>query len=247
MNKNELFSLAPGSRVLLACKAEKREEMLTDITSSIPQTIRDRAALNTAPVLVMDMNIDPRSPDSFEDLIRLCSRLVTAAGRRSRFEGLLILNIAGLRPEGNGMCLRALGEFLAQPKGLSSRCVTMVCGPEDEKELVEYAGLLDFDGRLRVDFHENSINPSLGEIIEQMQLRCEDTDAEQMLKSMAGGLQKCDGFHVRKFLGACSDLNGNITAETIQNAAADPYSYVNRIKGERKKETGRVIGFESTH
>lgn len=95
LNIADIYAHAPGSRFLASCPSKAQEDMLDYIYASMPATFKARTALNSSSVTSMDIAPD-ETPNRFSDLLGLCTKLVSAAGKRSHFEGLLIINISAL-------------------------------------------------------------------------------------------------------------------------------------------------------
>ncbi|MBQ6173343.1 MAG: hypothetical protein IJK28_01830 [Clostridia bacterium] len=251
MKTAEIFAAEPGTVILLVGEEEDLHETALGIAEALPASCRERAALNRSPMVSLEM-IGERDPNSFHDLAMLCSRLITAAGRRSHFEGLLLLRISDLT-EGGGDSdrLRALGEVLAAEDGPASQCVTVLWGPTEEAEVLRAADSLDFDGRLRIERCEPS---GRGELLEDLlagaRLTCASEAAEDLLRRTLDGMRGERRFDPRRFLRSCAAA-GLITEESIRAALDAPLSYINRLKkgetaGERTARSApRRIGFGS--
>ena len=250
MKATDIFRAAPGDVVLLCCDEERVEDMVFTLQNTLPQPIRDRAALNASPVLAMELCRD-EAPDSFRDLAAMCGKLILAAGRRSHFEGLLLLDVSSLLGEPfDPDPLRALGEVLAMEGGLASRCVTVLYGPTREGELLLLADLLDFDGRLRADWFEAPDRVvSLKTQLQSAGLSYSSPKAAKLLETVLTDMQNAPRFSPLRFLQSCAGPDKAITEKSARAAIDDPYSYLNRQKkleeilrrhGQRQ---GRRIGF----
>lgn len=250
MDIADIYACAPGSRFLVACPSGAQEDMLYTLCASMPPTFQSRAALNSSAVASMDMAPDD-NPNRFSDLIGLCTKLISAAGWRSHFEGLLILNIAALASApGNAMRLKALGELLAMQDGLASQCITLLYGPESERDILTVADPLDFDGRLKVIRYEPPARRSLAELLAESKLRCASPQVGPLLESTLADMAGYADFNAAKFIRICGNSKGLITEGAVSALLNDPYSYVNRIQkaGKRRGEDteGRRIGFRAT-
>ena len=247
MQITDIYTCAPGSRFLVSCPERAQEDMVSALCAAMPEDFRRRARLNISPIASMDMTPD-ENPNRFSDLLGLCGKLVTSAGQRSHFEGLLLLGVGSLSETGrDSMRLKALGELLAMPDGLASRCITVLYGPHREKELLSCADALDFDGRLKVIAYEPPAHEALAELLQKAHLRCADGDTEGRLDKLLNELSGLEGFSAGKLVRICADDHGLITAGTLGSMLDDPYSYVNRIRrfagiGQNKPCTHR-IGF----
>ena len=165
MNIADIYAHTPGSRFLTSCPYKAPEALLDYIYSSMPAAFKVRTALNSSSVTSMDISPD-ENPNRFSDLLGLCAKLVSAAGKRSHFEGLLIINISALSPTpDNTIRLKALGELLSMKDGLASQCITLLYGPEKERELLVCADYLDFDGKLKVICYEQENKLSLTDLL----------------------------------------------------------------------------------
>ncbi|MBQ2955093.1 MAG: hypothetical protein IJE08_01385 [Clostridia bacterium] len=247
MNIADIYKAAPGSRFLAVCSQKAQEEMVDTLCSAMPDEFREKTLLNTGPIVSMDVAADDH-PNRFSDLLGLCGKLVISAGRRSHFEGLLLLNVSGLTASADRMRLKALGEVLALKDGLASKCVTLIYGPEKEREILQCADDLDFDGRLKVISFERSAEPELNELLEKHRLRCGSVRARKRIQSVLQEMAEHDGFSAGKFIRICGNDEGVITAETVSAILDDPYSYVNRIRKAAKlrgDSSARKIGFQS--
>ena len=143
MNIAEIYKAAPGSRFLAVCSQRAQEEMVDTLCSAMPEEFREKTLLNAGPIVSMDIAPDDH-PNRFSDLLGLCGKLIVSAGRRSHFEGLLLLNVSGLTASADRTRLKALGEVLALKDGLASKCVTLIYGPEKERDALPCADDLDF-------------------------------------------------------------------------------------------------------
>lgn len=230
MKPAEIYMLAPGSRVLISCSVRAQEMMIENLCSSMPDDFEIAARLNTCSVAFMDIAADRRT-NGFGDLHELCRKLISVAGRRSHFRGLLFLNIAGLKPtDDNRMRLKALGEMLALRDGLASECVTVLYGPDNERDLLLTANLLDFDGRLNVTVFEPHRAAGIYEMLMECGLRTENSRARAALEAALKEVECCADFDAVKFLRSCADDGGIITAKRIRELLDEPYSYINRVR-----------------
>ena len=253
MKASEVFEAAPGSVTLLYCEDEHLEEMVTSIRSSVPEHIKERASLNASTMISMEM-CPEETPNGFHDLAVLCSRLITAAGKRSHFEGVLLLNVASLllRPEDFDR-LRALGEVLTIEDGLASECTTLIYGPTDEMEVLIAADALDFDGHLKVEHFETvDHRDSLEELLHGACLLPTSEKTMTLLQSTINEMHDERRFDPLRFVQSCSKSRGMITEDSVQAVLDDPFSYVNRLKKtrvlieQRKNQLAdRRIGFKS--
>ena len=249
VNMADIYAHAPGSRVLGACPGKAQEEMIDAGCAAMPAAFRARTALNDCAVTSMDVVPDDH-PNHFSSLVGLCAKLIAAAGKRSHFEGLLIVNVSGLPPiPANVIRLKALGELLAMKDGLASRCITLMYGPEQERELLACADCLDFDGRLKVIHYEQPNKLPLSDLLDRETLRCASPEIEQLLESTLDDLSAYEQFNAARFLRTCGDEGGLITERTVSDMLQDPYSYINRVKKAAKlrMEDGpqRRIGFQA--
>lgn len=249
MNFKEIYTSAPGSRLLLFCGQAMQERMAESICLAMPPAFGQRAALNASSITAMDIAPDS-SPNSFGDLASLCARLIAAAGRRSHYEGLLLLNIGALlRPAQDTIRLKALGELLAMKEGLASECVTVLYGPCREGEALACADALDFDGRLRISRYEQTRALSLPDLLERAALRCDTSETERLLESTLQEMADFENFNANRFVMACRDDPGLITLRSVRRTLGDPYSYINRVRkgiGGRDCEGGsRRMGFRA--
>ncbi|MBQ7851064.1 MAG: hypothetical protein IJ343_15165 [Clostridia bacterium] len=230
MRITDVYTGAPGSRFLISCPVKAQEDMVTALCAAMPEEFRRRTRLNVSPIASMDLAPDD-SPSRFNDLLGLCGKLITSAGQRSHFEGLLLLNVSALAETGkDSMRLRALGEMLATPDGLASRCITVIYGPHREKELLACADDLDFDGRLKVLPYEQPARETLSALLEQAGLSFADAAAEKLMKKTLKELGDAEGFSAGKLVRICGNGHGLITAQTIRDLLDDPYSYINRAR-----------------
>lgn len=252
MQANQIFNAAPGTIILLYGEKHNIKELTHSIQSSMPDDFKARTSLNSCSIVSMDMCGDEK-PNSFHDLAVLCSRLVISAGRRSHFEGLLMLNISDLitRPE-DADRLKALGEILSLKNGLASKCITLLYGPTKEKEILIAAENLDFDGKLRVRrFEGTSQEDSLQALLAHTHMSCTDKRAMRLLQSTIDEMQEQRQFDPLRFFQSCEAQEGIITKDSVWAALNDPYSYINRMKkamplSQRdEKNTVHRIGFQS--
>ena len=248
MNIADIYKAAPGSRFLAVCGQREQEEMIGSLCSAMPEEFRARTLLNAGPIVSMDVAPDDH-PNRFSDLLGLCGKLVISAGRRSHFEGLLLLNVSGLTASADRMRLKALGEVLALKDGLASKCVALIYGPEKEKEILQCADDLDFDGRLKVISFERSAEPEMNELLEKYRMRCGSVKARKLVQTVLNEMAEYEGFNAGKFIRTCGNDEGVINAETVSGMLDDPYSYVNRIRKTGKLRgvdmSERRIGFQS--
>lgn len=250
MNITDVFACVPGSRILVACEPKAQESMIDTLCSSMPLTFKAKTSLNSTSIASMDIVPDD-NPNRFSDLHGLCAKLVNAAGRRSHFEGLLLLNVSALVSSfGNAIRLKALGEFLSIPEGLSSRCITVLYGPYKERDIISCADHLDFDGRLKVICYELPRKLPLSELLTKSSLRCASSEIEYLLESMLKDMSIYEDFSASRFVRICSNERGVITAHEIDEMLSEPYSYMNRIKRAAKLQfedpTVRKIGFRES-
>lgn len=249
MNITDIYASPPGSRFLAACGAKDQEDMVDMLCSSMPPDFKARTLLNSSAIASMDIAPD-ENPNRFSDLLGLCAKLVSAAGRRSHFEGLLLLNVSALAGSSdNHVRLKALGELLAMKDGLASRCITLLYGPEKEREILSCADYLDFDGKLKVIDYEPANRLSLSEILAKSALRCASPETEKLLESTLADMSGYEAFNAGKFVRTCGNDSGFITEHAVSEMLQDPYSYINRIKKAeklRKEEPDtRKIGFQA--
>ena len=253
MKASEVFEAAPGSVTLLYCEDEHLEEMVTSIRSSVPEHIKERASLNASTMISMEM-CPEEAPNSFHDLAVLCSRLITAAGKRSHFEGVLLLNIASLLHRSEDFDrLRALGEVLAIEDGLASECTTLIYGPTDEREVLIAADALDFDGHLKVErFETANQENSLEELLHGACLTPISETTMTLIQNTLDEMRDERRFEPLRFVQSCSQNRGMITEDSIRAVLDDPFSYINRLKKTRtlieqrkNQPTDRRIGFRS--
>lgn len=250
VNIANIYAHAPGSRFLVSCPSKAQEDMLDYIYSSMPSTFKTRTALNSNSIASMDIAPD-ESPNRFNDLFGLCAKLISAAGKRSHFEGLLIINISALSltPE-NTIRLKALGELLAMKDGLASQCITLLYGPEKECELLACADHLDFDGKLKVICYEQSNGLSLPDLLIKSKLRCASPEIKRLLESTLADMSSYENFNATKFVRICGNERGIITESSISEIISNPYSYINRVRKAANLRIGepakRKIGFQTT-
>lgn len=247
MNIAEIYKAAPGSRFLAVCSQRVQEEMVDTLCSAMPEEFREKTLLNAGPIVSMDIAPDDH-PNRFSDLLGLCGKLIVSAGRRSHFEGLLLLNVSGLTASADRTRLKALGEVLALKDGLASKCVTLIYGPEKERDALPCADDLDFDGRLKVISFKRSAEPEMNELLEKYRLRCGSIRARKLVQSVLKEMAGYDGFSAGKFIQTCGNDEGVITAEAVSGMLDDPYSYVNRTRKTAKlrdDSSARKIGFQS--
>lgn len=251
MKATQFFDKAPGTAVLLLCEADRQDEMVRSIRSSIPDSFKKKACRNTGAVISLEL-AGEEDQNSFHDLAVLCSRLIAASGRRSHFEGLLLLNISSLiTEEKDADRLRALGEILALEGGLASQCVTVLYGPTDEKELIAAAESLDFDGKLLVARFENDARTAnLKTLLEAAGMSCSTEKAARLLQKTLDEMRDEKGFDSRHFFQSCAEWEGLITEKSVLASLDDPFSYVNRLKKKKallaqpEKSSVRRIGFQ---
>ena len=226
----DVYSSAPGSRFLISCPARMQEDMTAALCAAMPEDFRRRTRLNASPIASMDMAPD-ENPNRFGDLLGLCGKLITAAGQRSHFEGLLLLGVGSLSETGrDSVRLKALGELLAMPDGLASRCITVLYGPHREKELLACADDLDFDGRLKVFAYEQPSCGTLAALLDEAGLRCADSLTASLLEATLKEFEHAEGFSASKLLRICGNEHGIITSAAITTLTDDPYSYIGRIR-----------------
>jgi len=242
MTVNDIYNLSPGTRVLAACPEKAREALLESLCASMPQSFKTETELNRYAVASMDITPD-QDPRAFSDLHGPCAKLVSAAGRRSRFRGLLLLDISGFRGGARDMRLKALGELLAMPDGLASECVTFIHGAETEQDLLRLADALDFDGSLVIKDRLAAEKRGLDELLADTGLTCE-TNAAQLLEDTLSQMSGCTDFNELKFLRSCGNREGVITADRITSLKNDPWSYINRARKTVKSPAHR-LGFEA--
>ncbi len=248
MKAHDLFSLPPGSRILLGGTERQQEQLVTALYGSVPEEFRKQTELNSSGIASMEL-FSSDDPSVFPDLIVLCRKLIVLAGKRSHFEGILFLNVSGLmkKKEDAGR-LKALGEMLAVKDGLASRCVTVIFGPATEEELIETVEYLDFDGRLLVDhFEPDAKRDSLTAILARLNMRCDTEKTARLLNRQLKSMADMPQFQPERFLQAICDKNV-ITEKSVREAVNNPYSYINRIKkmAARKNDIPkpRLIGFQ---
>ena len=247
MKTIQIFEKGPGTAILLMCEADNLDEMVRSIRSSVPESLKEKASQNMGTVLSLELTGE-EDPNSFHDLLVLCSRLIVASGRRSHYEGLLLLNVSSLIAEKtNADRLKALGEFLAMKDGLASQCVTVLYGPTDEKELITAAECLDFDGKLSVSrFEIDTHTANLKTLLEVAGMSCSTEKAAQLLKKTLDEMRDEKGFDYRCYFQSCAEWEGLITEKSIRASLDDPFSYVNRLKKKKAlmKSSVRRIGFQ---
>lgn len=247
MKAQDIYELPGGTRVLLQLSEAAREEEIGGLCASMTDSFRHRADLNENTLVSMDITADS-DPGRFSDLGALCSRLVNAAGRRSHFEGLLLLNISELmEPVADEARLKALGELLALPDGLASRCVTVLYGPRMQRELLVCADLLDADGCLvAAELEDSSLSLTLGELLKREQLICENKEVQQRLQEVMTRMTEYKDFVPVKLLRSCR-TGSLITRASLDRVIGDPMSYMNRICKRAElgvaNESARRIGF----
>lgn len=240
MTVSDILHGAPGSRTFVICGRKEQESMVEAVCVAVPDSLREKAALNFCCITLMDMASD-KQPNRFSDLQNLCVKLIYAAGKRSHFEGILFLNVsAPAKAKDRGMRMKALGELLAMKEGLASRCTTILYGPSEERSMILCTEQLDFDRTLRVGRYEPVPHPSLDEVLNQASLRCESSEAEAMLSSAINCMAQCSGFRAERFVLACSDGQGVITERAVSEALQDPYPYINRIKKAAEFKGGKL-------
>lgn len=252
MNAAGIFECPPGSRILLRRGSESTETMVSDICASVPDRLKNAAKTNAGAVVSMEMTGE-ESPNSFRDLAALISRLIAAAGRKSRFEGLLLLNISLLLFEENIPRLKALGEVLSLKDGLASRCVTVFFGADRDREFMAAAECLDFDGSLRAErFESRRRDKPLPALILEAGLEYGGDEAAGLLGGIISEMREDRGFSSLRLLRSCATPEGLITDKSVRSALDNPYSYINRRR--RMKDSGsgdagvlrRTLGFAST-
>lgn len=242
MVTKNLFRLHPGDVILLSCSGESRESMTESVSALVPAEFAARTLYNTSPVIHVDVAHDER-PGRFADLAGLIGRLILAGGKRSRYRGMLVVNIEGLNPVIDDERLKALGELLNDPDGLASECVTVIHGPQNEQELLTYAELLDTDGRLLADEWEKE-ETTLEEALLTLALKTEDEDTGALLKAALRGTEGCSSFDLSRYLTSLASDGGIITRADIEKSTAAPLSYLNRCKKRSKNaQNERIIGF----
>lgn len=243
-----IYTHAPGSRFLVICPPTMWEDMINDARGAMPPAFREKTTLNSADVISMEL-IPDDTPNRFNDLHALYEQLIVAAGKRSHFAGLLLLNLSALMEEpGNEARLKALGELLAMPDGLASQCLTLLYGTDSEDRFLTSADALDFDGKLKGFRYKRGDKPSLAELLERANLRCATPSAESLLASTLAEMAGCEQFNAAKFLCVCGDEHGVIAEKSVSEALKDPYSYVNRAKKAREHRVTapvkKTIGFQ---
>ena len=247
----QIFTKNPGTRILLHCSTEDAtEEIISGICSSIPDSFREKAHLNSCSVLSMEISGDDH-PNGFRDLAVLCNRLVISAGKRSHFAGLLLLNISSLlKKKEDQNRLKALGEVLSVKGGLASQCITIFYGAGTEKEYLVAADCLDFDGNLMVEHVESPrLEVSVQAMLKEADMTISSDQAVLLLQSAITEMQEEIKFDTNRFFRSCTAQEGIITENSIQTALDDPYSYINRFKkmkeilSKEKEKSGRRIGF----
>ena len=251
MKAEQIFQARPGSVILLYGEKDSPAELAKRVCASMPEAFRGWAALNAGAVVSMEL-IGDDSPNSFRDLGALCARLITAAGRRSHFEGLLLLDTASLIQSRDADRLRALGEILAMPDGLASRCVTALTGPAKEDEVLFAADCLDFDGRLRVARLEPDEDQlQLAAVLNKARVGCASAEAAQMLQDALDSMRGEARFDPLNFIRSCAASQRVITVEMIRAVLDDPFSYLNRLsrqkapQGRAQNPAARRIGFQN--
>ncbi len=239
----QLFAKPPGSRILLNCPKDDLEEIICGINASIPDGFPERTVLNSCPMVSMEITGD-EDPNSFRDLAALCGRLIAAAGRKSHFCGLVLLNISGLlkHPEDRHR-LKALGEVMAIRDGLASKCVTVFYGVSTENECLTAADCLDFDGRLDVEqVRSRHWHASLRVMLGKAGMTCATDEAARLLKAALREVEGDKGFDAVRFLHSCGAGNDIITEDSLRSALEDPYSYMNRFNRTRTGKPDRCPG-----
>ena len=252
MKATDIYQARPGDMLLLCCRQGRTEDMVRAILHAMPQAMRDAAALNAFPALTMELCPD-ETPGSFRDLSALCGKLILAAGKRSHFGGLLLLNLAGLMQEPfEPDRLRALGEVLDMPDGLASRCVTVFYGPTDEEQLLILADLLDFSGRLQTAWFDLPAKQvSLKTHLKAAGLACASPKAARLMEAALEEMREEERFSPLRFLQSCAAGASTITEHSARAAISDPYSYLNRwkklreLEEDKEKNANRRIGFRS--
>jgi len=242
MTINDIYTLSPGSRVLALCPEKAREALVENLCASMPRSFKTGTELNEFSVVSMDitLSIHPIDANSFKDLNTLCEKLIIAAGRRSHFRGLLLLDLSGFAGNYSANTrLKALGELLAMPDGLASECVTFIYGPKREEDLLNCADCLDFDGRLAIIDCSVPGKRGLDELLADAGFTC-DNDARQLLEDTISQMADCAEFSASKFLRSCGNSEGVITAARIDELKNDPWSYINRV---RKRTVSHGVGF----
>lgn len=225
--------------------------MVEELSSRIPPVLLERTEFNRSATVSMDI-IPDAEPGRFSDLSALCVRLIRAAGRRSHFEGLLMLNISAFTRSADDIPrLKALGELLALRNGPASECRTLLYGPEKERDVLFIADHLDFDGRLKVIGYERPGPSSLTELLSEAELRCATAGAEHQLEAVLQDMAGYRRFNADKFIRICGNDRGVITEDDVFSALNDPYSYINRVKKAAEPDhsdpADRRIGFHTAH
>lgn len=250
MKSLDIICSLPGSLFLLLCPESDQEAMLDELCVAAKVGLKERTRLNSCRIASMDMSSSGEGKNEFGDLSRLCGKLVICAGKRSHFEGLLLLNISSLLDRSdNELRLKALGEVLALPHGLASQCITVLYGPTDEEELLSCADLLDYDGRLRVGAYESgSEHTSVKSVMYRARLQCDSFETINRLRALVSDMAKERDCNLDKLVRSCCS-GGTITEASISAQLDDPYSYINRFKRTTKPRVNkeRRIGFHAAN
>ena len=244
MNTATIFSMSPGSRMLLQCENENPEAMIKSLCTSVPESFSLRARLNSSGIISMEILGDDL-PNSFHDLAVLCSRLIAVAGRTNHFKGLLLLNVTSLlTPCPDIDRLQALGEVLSVPDGPASECVTVLYGETTEQGFLLAANSLDFDGELIIDrFEFPDRDFSVRAALENHHFPCASETVVQFLENTVKELQSAGNPDLLKLFRSCAAADGSITEESIRSTLKNPYSYINRMKNAKPAHPARRIGF----
>lgn len=244
MKAGDLYGAAPGSVFLVFAHEKDQAGMVEDVIAGANAGMKT-SGLCAANIVTMDM-IGGKGVNEFSDLSALCRKLITAAGYRHHFDGLLLLNISALMDKRNEARLRALGELLAMEKGLASGCRTLLFGPTNEIEMLFCAQLLDTAGRLQADVYEREAErESFPGCIRQAGVACQSRQIEGRVRRMMKEASGCPGYDAVKYLRAAAGEDGVICDKSLDKMETMPYSYHNRLFRELcTREFGeRRIGF----
>ena len=236
---------AQGHPVLLCAPAGQQ----TEITTAVYEALRDKALLNPTgrnhtDIVHMSLYSGDEAPDRFSSLVNWARALFLAAGYRDQFEGLVMLNIAGVTDKPR---LRAVAEGINR---WCKRCYVLLYGYEEKNEnLMTVIDTLDLYGTLRVACAapERSLQADVLAEIDSRGYNISLT-ARKRLAAMLEQVHDKPGFTAEKYftaLGAAKGIGSTITEEMLQRITDDPYSYHNRLGSmpQKKDASRRRIGF----
>ena len=232
-----------GQPMLLCAPASQQSDLVNSLYAEVgKRQVLNPTGRNHTDVVHMSLYSGNEPPDHFTSLAHWARALFAAAGYRDQFEGLVMLNIAGVKDKPR---LRAVAE------GIETWCrrsyVVLYGYEEKDPELMSVINTLDLYGTLRVACIEQERNVETDAMAE-IDRRGYNISlaARKRLSDMLAEVSNKPGFTMEKYfnaLGVGNELCGSISAEMLTRITNDPFSYHNRLRNDGPKSSRRRIGF----